>query len=65
MAKSQETQQLAVEMSGKWGFGSYRPHYGFFIRKTPQQAAGFFTCRKGHSFIGKYVFQRPQIYVCI
>jgi hypothetical protein len=45
MGKSQETQQLAVEMSGKWGFGGYRPHYGFFLRRTPQQAAEFFTCR--------------------
>jgi hypothetical protein len=25
MGKSQETQQLAVGMSGKCGFGSYRP----------------------------------------
>jgi hypothetical protein len=45
MGKSQETQQLAVGMSRKCGFGSYRPHYGFFLGRTPQQAAGFFTCR--------------------
>ncbi len=45
MGKSQETQQLAVGMSRKCGFGSYLPHYGFFLRRTPQQAAGFFTCR--------------------
>ncbi len=60
MAKSQETQQLAVEMSGKWGFGGYRPHYGFFFRRRgcPKRQVGgmriaifdfsdspFFTCR--------------------
>jgi hypothetical protein len=31
MGKSQETQQLAVGMSRKCGFGSYRPHYGFLL----------------------------------
>jgi hypothetical protein len=33
MEKSQETQQLAVEMNGKRGFGGYRPYYGFFLRR--------------------------------
>jgi hypothetical protein len=77
MGKSQETQQLAVGMSGKCGFGSYRPTphfatnllsaigpalyrpafwdspfftYGFFLRRTPQQAAGFFTCRNNSAY---------------
>jgi hypothetical protein len=43
MGKSQETQQLAVGMSRKCGFGSYRPYYGFFLGRTPQLAAEFFT----------------------
>ncbi len=30
MGKSQETQQLAGGMSGKCGFGSYRPHLWLF-----------------------------------
>jgi hypothetical protein len=61
MGKSQETQQLSVGMSGKWGFGGCRPYYGFFLGRTPQLTAGFFTCRNGHACIGKYVFQRHLI----
>jgi hypothetical protein len=60
MGKSQETQQLSVGMSGKWEFGGYRSYYGFFLGRTPQLTAGFFTCRKRHAFKGKYVFQHPQ-----
>ncbi len=42
MEKSQETQQLAVEMSGKRGFGGYHPYYGFFLRRRvcPKRQVG-------------------------
>ncbi len=45
MGKSQNTPQLAVGMNGKRGFGGCRPHIGFFLGRTPHQAAGFFSAK--------------------
>jgi hypothetical protein len=49
MGKSQNTPQLAVGMNGKRGFGDCRPHIGFFLRRTPQQAN---HCQ-GNSYVEK------------
>ncbi len=50
MVKSQETQQLAVEMSGKWGFGGCRHILAYSLEDAQQLAAGFFTAsRKEYS----------------
>jgi hypothetical protein len=43
MGKSQEIPQLAVGRNGMPGYRGGSPHDGFFLGRTPQLAAGFFT----------------------
>jgi len=43
MGKSQDTPQFAVGMNGMRGIGGGSPHFGFFLGRTLQLAAGFFT----------------------